>query len=210
VSLTGDTFDFQQGNVVTSSAQIVDPGATVGDVLTVQADKSIAAAPGGGSQTLAEVLTAGGDPEGNPVTGKLIFNGADQDSALHIEPTTDGEVLIFMAQNEDVNSDDVLLARAKPSGGSYQDVFKIRFGGRLELWPLYSGDPIMTRNSAGDQAFIVASDGVIHSNGHTDPGFELGPSSFAIWLDPTPGAVKLKIRAQASDGSPVTGEVSLA
>lgn len=50
MALTGDTLDFVQGGIVTSSAQIVDNGATTGDVLTVQADKSIAAAPGGGSQ----------------------------------------------------------------------------------------------------------------------------------------------------------------
>jgi hypothetical protein len=50
MALTGDTLDFVQGGVVTSSAQIVDNGATTGHVLTVQADKSIAAAPGGGSQ----------------------------------------------------------------------------------------------------------------------------------------------------------------
>lgn len=50
MALTGDSFDFVQGGVVTSSAQLVDAGATVGDVLTVQADGSLAAAPGGGSQ----------------------------------------------------------------------------------------------------------------------------------------------------------------
>lgn len=53
MALTGDTFDFQQGNVVTSSAQLVDNAATAGDVLTVQADKSIAAAPGGSRPVLS-------------------------------------------------------------------------------------------------------------------------------------------------------------
>jgi hypothetical protein len=56
----GDTFDFKQGDVITSSAQMSDPGATVGDVLTVQSDQSIAAAPGGGSQPVTCQLLAPG------------------------------------------------------------------------------------------------------------------------------------------------------
>lgn len=78
--LTGDTFDFQQGDVVRSSAQIVDPGAAVGDVLTVQADGSIAAAAGGGSQPVSayvKLLNDAAVGDGSPVPFDAVQTDAD-------------------------------------------------------------------------------------------------------------------------------------
>lgn len=76
MALTGDTFDLVQGGVVTQSAQIVDNGATVGDVLTVQADKSIAAAPGGGSQSVRRERLAVAFDTPNIRTGITFFTPA--------------------------------------------------------------------------------------------------------------------------------------
>ena len=84
----GDTFNItDEGGESRLTGLIFDPGATSGDVLTVQDDGSIAAAPGGGSQPGALVrkgpftvahnaagLTTG-VPIYTPAVGEWLMNG---------------------------------------------------------------------------------------------------------------------------------------
>lgn len=135
MALTGDTFDFQQGNVITSSAQIVDSGATVGDVLTVQADKSIAAAPGGGTQpgarrtlkfpfdfTMADDLAVG-VPVWTPTVGDWLLGA-------WIE-TDDAWAANAVGAQADIG---VVLAGAWANvGGSPQGIFAAIQGPPVEL-----------------------------------------------------------------------------
>lgn len=79
--MAGDQFEFvDESEIARLVGTLHDPGATVGDVLTVQADKSIKAAAGGGSQPVqrvqvtiaaADVLTLATVPI------KLVDAGAD-------------------------------------------------------------------------------------------------------------------------------------
>jgi hypothetical protein len=55
----GDTFQLSNSVAVTFEGTIADPGATPGDVLTIQSDRSIAAESGGGSSPETETLSAG-------------------------------------------------------------------------------------------------------------------------------------------------------
>lgn len=85
MALTGDTFDLVQGGVVTSSAQLVDGGATAGDVLTVQADKSIAAEPGGGSLTVSDGSTIVDPTTYITLTGATVADGGGGTADVTIE-----------------------------------------------------------------------------------------------------------------------------
>lgn len=82
MALTGDSFDFIQGGVVTSSAQLVDAAATVGDVLTVQSDKSVAAEPGGGSQPVQAIYDGNVVTIANNAQGSLTFDSLNSGTPL--------------------------------------------------------------------------------------------------------------------------------
>ena len=81
----GDDFQLSKGGgPVSFEGEIIDPGATPGDVLTIQDDGSVAAEAGGGSSAWGRASTATYHGSGSPV-GVVTPSGAGD---LYVDETT--------------------------------------------------------------------------------------------------------------------------
>lgn len=83
--MSGDLFDIVQGNRETITGTLHDPAATPGNVLTVQPDGSVAAAPGGGGGGDVTVVV-------KPVTSAQILDLAN--TPVVLVPGVPGSVIV--------------------------------------------------------------------------------------------------------------------
>lgn len=194
-------------------------------VAAAAARRALATSGGGGSQTFAEVLTAGGDPEGNPVTGPLLIDGTSlPDAAIHpteINLSAAGNVLLAEAQAgltatpghlgsikmTDPSSPgettwgygrmSYILSSFDPPAG--QAVFKIAHGSGA-----YTGDLILfgTMRVTASSAPVIA----VHS---APADGELAAGECAMWFDQTNDSAKVMFKAKQADGAVKTGSVTL-
>lgn len=192
---------------------------------------------GGGSQNLAEVLAVGGDPDGNPVTGDLAITGdvtitasADRtEAALAIFDLITEFAPPYTIEIQDANGNPLIRMysekyfsgtnRAGTVGLSAYTTAGAQIGsalmdgrGYIDMghdatlpYPVYVYEYV-----TGDTLFLLTKAGVPIFGGAAVPASsDLGASTFALWLDPTPGSAKLMIKAKNSSGTVVTGSVAL-
>ena len=70
---------------------------------------------------------------------------------------------------------------------------------------------LLIQKGNGDQLFSVRGDGAILQHGKAAPATgAMDPSTFALWLDDTPGATKLMVKATDSGGTVRTATIALA
>jgi hypothetical protein len=113
---------------------------------------------GGGSQTLAEVLEEGGDPDGNPVTGRLVVEAPTHaDGGFRVEAT---DVVAGDAIAKFVDSSaGLVLGMVTTTGLATVIIVETGFQGRVRFWNDYDNDSAPTFESAFGAANFYDSDG---------------------------------------------------
>jgi VCBS repeat-containing protein len=215
------------------SGDLLTPGGATGDVLTQQADGTYAPAAGG-SPTLAEVLAAGGDPDGNPVTGQVTVTPAAGEEALTItSPSADATKLLNLTGVHTgftldcdgtlrYTSDDSAFMQVSGTGGTSgvltvtdgsTDHVTCRLSSSGGISTIAAGNKTTlfeAQNNAGSRVFRIKIDSVTILQNAAPADGDLSAGEMALWMDKTNGAAKFMVKAKQANGTVVTGSVNLA
>jgi prepilin-type processing-associated H-X9-DG protein len=152
----GDQFQFVDNNQdVRIAGSLVDQGATVDDVLTVQADGSIAAATPGSS--LPSQWTV--DPNGAAVFAPDDPGMTHAETPLTLDAPEDTPVLIL--SNAETSGDASVALRVDLNDGSSSNV--LFADGTMNLYPkvMATRPTLIAGDTNGDTQLEVGSDGTI-------------------------------------------------